>query len=38
VESCRVVSEEASDWWRAVKLSGKKVVIGGDLSKCQWSR
>jgi hypothetical protein len=38
VESCRVVSGEGSDWWRDVELSGKKVVIGGELSSCQWRK
>jgi hypothetical protein len=38
VESCGVVREQGSDWWRVVKLSVEKVVIGGELSSCQWRR
>jgi hypothetical protein len=34
VESFRVVSGEGSDWWRDVKLSVEKAVIGGELSSC----
>jgi hypothetical protein len=38
VESCQVVNEDGSDWWRVVNLSKEKVVIGGELSSCLWRR
>jgi hypothetical protein len=38
VESCGALSGEGSDWWRVVKLSMDKVVIGGELSICKWRR
>jgi hypothetical protein len=36
VESCRVVNGEGNDWGRVDDLSGKKVVIGGELPSRQW--
>jgi hypothetical protein len=38
VDSCQVVREEGSDWWRVVEFSVEKVVIGGEFSSCQWRR